>query len=112
MLRWDMPENISTERPEWNEENVTKVIADLYREAETDEDLHKRLMTHPFEVLSSRIDVPEGFRGGIFAREKGKKTMALYVPPFGTHNEVLPEGTAEAESQSNYEILCTVHPPW
>ncbi len=107
-----MPEITPSERLEWNEENLTKVIADLYREVETDEALHKRLMSHPFEVLSSRIDVSEEYRGGIFTREKGKKTMALYVPPFGTPSGVLPEGTAESEPQDNYEILCTIRPPW
>ena len=107
-----MPENTPSERPEWNEENLTKAIADLYREAETDEALHQRLMAEPFETLKSRINVPEEYRGGIFAREKGKKTMALYVPPFGAGGQALPEGTTEAEPQTDYEILCTVYPPW
>lgn len=107
-----MPENNPSELPEWNEENLTKAISDLYREAQTDEALHRRLMTTPFEVLNSRINVPEEYRGGIFVREKGKKTMALYVPPFGAQNDALPEGTTEAEPQTDYEILCTMHPPW
>lgn len=107
-----MPENIPSELPDWGEENVTKVIADLYREAQADEALHKRLMSHPFEVLNSRINVPEEFRGGIFARERGKETMALYVPAFGAQSETLPEGTTADEPQTDYDILCTVHPPW
>ena len=107
-----MPLDTPGELPEWNEENLDLVVSVLYREVETDQALHRRLMSNPFEVLSERIKVPEDFAGGIFTVEKGRQSMALYVPAFGTQSEALPEGTTEAEPQGDYDILCTTKPPW
>ena len=106
-----MPDN-PAELLEWNEENLSKVTTDLYKEAETDQALRDQLMANPFQVLSSRINVPEGYSGGIFAREKGQPTMMLYVPSFGATRAVLPEGTTEAEPPPDYEIVCTMGTLW
>lgn len=97
---------------EWNEENFARVVGDLFREAETDASLHQRLLTEPFEVFSTRIAIPEEYRGGFFAREKGRKALIIYVPSRERTAEALPEGTTDAESQSSYEILCTIGPIW
>ena len=97
---------------EWNEENLTKVVADLYREAETNQELHGQLLANPFETLSSRIRVPDDYRGGIFAREKNLNVLMLHVPSYGATTEALPAGTTQAEPQQDFEILCTVYTQW
>ena len=107
-----MPNNSPSDRLEWNEENLSKVIADLYAEAETDQALHDQLLADPFEVLDGRIIVPDDYRGGIFARERNKKTLALYVPETGRTRASLPEGTTDAVPQLDYEILCTLPTEW
>lgn len=101
-----------SERLEWNEENFAQVVADLYREAETDQALHERLLANPYEVLSGRITVPESYRGGMFAREKGQDIMMLYVPAFGVARAALPEGTSDSEAKPDFEPICTVETLW
>jgi len=108
-----MPTNDSPELLEWNEANLEQVTSELYRQIETDEALRGRLMNEPFEVLRSRIAIPESYRGGVFLSEKGHDTMMLYVPPRGaTASEALPEGTSEASPQPGYQLLCTPDEPW
>ncbi len=101
-----------SERLEWNEENFKAVLADLYREIETDESLRQRMLADPFAVLSERLLVPETYRGGIFAREKGLQTLMLYLPAPGTTRRANPEGTTEIEPQEDYDPLCTAWPIW
>ncbi len=96
---------------EWSEENLSKAISDLYKDAESDPALHGRLLSDPFGALSSRINIPEEYRGGTFAREKNLKTILLYVPASGVKSEAMPEGTAE-EQQADYEITCTTITQW
>ena len=100
------------EKLEWNEENLSRVVSDLYKEAETDQALHDQLLADPFAVLNTRINVPDDYRGGVFSREKNKKATILYVPDYGVAREALPEGTREAEPPPDYEILCTVPTQW
>ena len=97
---------------EWNLENFTKVLADIYREIETDDALRQRLLSDAFSVLSERIAVSEEWRGGIFAREKGKKTLMLYPPAAGATRQALPEGTTEAQTQKDYDPICSSWPVW
>ena len=106
-----MPDE-SPEKLEWNEENFAKVTSDLYKEVETNHTLRGQLMANPFAALSSRIAVPESYRGGVFAREKGQQTLMLYVPAPGASRVALPEGTSDAQSAPDYEILCTVGTLW
>ena len=108
-----MPDNNPQELPEWNEANLEQVISNLYREIETDQGLRQRLMNEPFEALSSRIAIPESYRGGIFLSEKGRDAMMLYVPAAGAATtEALAEGTSEESPQKNYQVLCTPWIPW
>lgn len=108
-----MPTNDSPERLDWDETNLERVISDLYREIENDENLRQRLMSAPFEVLSERISVPESYRGRIFVSEKGQDAMMLYPPARNVAaREALPEGTSEAPAQQNFELLCTTILPW
>lgn len=106
-----MPNNPS-ERLEWNEENFAKVLAEIYREAETNEALRNQLLANPFETLNSRVKVPESYQGGIFAREKGQPNMMLHVPTFGVAREAMPEGTSDAEPQPDYLPICTSMTIW
>ena len=107
-----MPNPDSPERVEWNEENLSKVVAQLYREAESNEALHRQLMNDPYSVLNRRIEVPEGYQGGIFARERSQRAMVMYVPAYGAAREELPEGTTAIDQPPDYDIVCTVRPPW
>ena len=108
-----MPTNNPTNQLNWNEENLQRTVSDLYREVETDEGLRQRLLADPFEVLSSRIAIPESYRGGILLTEKSRDSMVLYVPAFGAQSSVaLPEGTSEASTPKEYQILCTLDPEW
>ena len=108
-----MPTNNLTNPLDWNEENMERVVSDLYRETESDESLRQRLLTEPFEVLSSRIAIPESYRGGILLAQKGQDTMVLYVPATNAeHTEVAAEGTSEETPQKSYQMLCTVDPQW
>ena len=100
------------ERLDWNEENLTTVLADLYQAAEADEGLYQRLLSSPFDVLNERIEVPEAYRGGIFAREKGMKVMMLYPPARDVTRQALPEGTTEAEPQKDFDPICTEITIW
>ena len=107
-----MPDADPAERLEWNEENFSKVVADLYREAQSDQTLHSRLMTDPYQTLNSRIQVPEEFQGGVFAKSRSKPGITLHVPEYGeTIGEALPEGTSETEPKPLYEVTCTSPPP-
>ncbi len=100
------------ERLEWNEENLSQVVTGLYRQAETDQELHAQLMANPYDVLNTRIVVPPECAGGIFAREKNQKTLMLFVPPHGAAQRTLPAGTSEAEAPRDYELLCTTDTLW
>ena len=97
---------------EWNEENLSTALTELYREIESNETLRRQFLTDPFTVLSGLIAVPEEYRGGLFAREKGKKVMMLYPPAIGATREVLPTGTTQAEVQPDYDPICTVITIW
>lgn len=107
-----MPNENPSERLEWSEENLSQVVAAIYQAAQTDQSLHARLLANPFEVLNSRIVVPDDYRAGIFARERGQETMMLWVSPFGVTKETLPDGTAAEGEKPEYERLCTMLPPW
>ena len=108
-----MPTNNPTNQLNWNEENLQRVVSDLYNEVQTDDGLRQRLLADPFEVLSSRIAIPESYRGGILLTEKGRDSMVLYVPAPATQSSVaLPEGTSEASPSKDYQILCTFDPEW
>ena len=108
-----MPTNNSTNPLDWNEENLEQVVSKLYQEIGSDEGLRQRLMTNPFEVLSSRITVPESYRDGILLAPKGQDTMVLYVPaPNAVHAEAMAEGTSEETPQKSYQMLCTIDPVW
>ena len=108
-----MPTNNPTNPLEWNAENMEQVGSDLYREIESDESLRQRLLTDPFEVLSSRIAIPESYRDGILLTPKGQDTMVLYVPPANAgRTDAAVEGTSEETPQKSYQMLCTVIPQW
>ncbi len=108
-----MPTNNITNPLDWNEENLERVVTDLYREIESNEGLRQRLLADPFEVLSSRIAIPESYRGGILLTPKGQDTMVFYVPPANAgRTEAAVEGTAEETPQKSYQMLCTVGTSW
>lgn len=108
-----MPTNNPTNQLEWSDENLERVISDLYREIESDEELRQRLLTEPFDVLSSKIAIPESYRGGILLAPKGQDTMVLYVPAVDARRpDAVVEGTTEEMPQKDYQVLCTEIPPW
>ncbi len=108
-----MPTNDPINQLDWNEENLQRTVSDLYREAESDEGLRQRLLADPFGVLSSRIAIPESYRGGILLTEKGRDSIVLYVPaPTPQSSATLPEGTSEVSPAKDYQILCTFDPEW
>ena len=104
--------NDPAQRLEWNEENFSKVIADLYREAASDPNLHRELLANPYELVNQRIIVPENYQGGILAREMNRDLIMLYVPPYEAAQETLPEGTTQAQPRPDYEPICTVFTEW
>ena len=107
-----MPNDPSV-RLEWNEENFSRVLSNIYREAETNAVLRSQLLANPFEILTSRIDVPETYEDGIFAREKAKPIIMLYVPPAsGSAGEAMPQGTSDAVPQPDYAPICTTATIW
>ncbi len=108
-----MPTDNPTNPLDWNEENLERVVTDLYREIETDDGLRQRLLTDPFDALSSRIAIPESYRGGILLTPKGQDTMVLYVPAVNAgRTEAAVEGTSEETPQKTYQMLCTELPLW
>ena len=104
----DAPSNLL----EWNEENFASVVSAIYRDAETDQSLHDKLMSDPFAVLSTRINVPEDCRGGIFARTRNQQMIVLFVPSYGVARAEMPQGTTEAEEQPDFEVVCTTSTIW
>lgn len=97
---------------DWNEDNLSNVLSELYQEVASNEDLRRELMANPFEVLRRRVNVPESYRGGIFVREKNQRAMVLHIPVSegSASRESLPEGTV-ADSP-DYEIVCTTITEW
>ena len=106
-----MPTNNPTNQLDWSEENMERVVSNLYREIEKDQGLRQRLLTDPFQVLSSRIAIPESYRGGILSAPKGRDTMVLYVPDENVGHTVA-AGTTEETPQKSYQMLCTDGPTW
>ncbi len=108
-----MPTNNPINQLDWNEENLQRTVSDLYNALQTDDGLRQRLLADPFGVLSSRIAIPESYRGSILLTEKGRDSMVLYVPGSNARSSaVLPEGTSEASTPKDYQVLCTLDPVW
>ena len=107
-----MPTNVPSTLPEWSEENLDSVLANIFREMESDDALRSQLMADPFGALCTRIQVPEEYRGGIFAKDKNRKGLMIYIPERGAERQALPAGTAEAETQPTFQVLCTSDPVW
>ena len=101
----------SSALPEWNEENLTAVLGEIFQQMESDPSLLQQLLGDPFELLSTRIAIPDEYRGGIFARENGKKSLLIHVPTSRVAARELPEGTIDATLPPAFEPLCTL-PVW
>ena len=100
-----MPSEQTDQHLDWTEENLERVINQIYAQAASDKAFHDKLMADPYEVLNGRIKVPDEYGKRIFAREKNKKMLLLNVPAYET-TTVDPA----VQAAPNYEVICTVLP--
>lgn len=106
-----MPDESSSDLLQWNEENLSMVLGEIFRQSEADPSVRRQLLDDPFELLKTRIAIPEDYRGGLFARENGKKSLLIHVPTSAVSARALPEGTVDATTPSAFEPLCSL-PIW
>ena len=103
-----MPTEDNIEQLEWSEENLSRVISEIYAKAVSDKTFHDELMADPYAVLNARIKVPDEYTGRVFAREAKKRMLILNVPPYVEQGESRTTALPEAD----YQIICTIFPPW
>jgi hypothetical protein len=105
-----MPDDNSSDKPEWSAENLTQVLSDLYEKAVSDRELRDRLMSDPQAVLEGLIEIPDEYRGKIVAQDRTAKILVLNVPPFDGATESI-EGTSAAGTIPDY-LICTTDTEW
>jgi hypothetical protein len=104
-----MPDQESPEQVDWSEENLSKVISDIYARAATDPAYYNQLMAQPYDVLNQKIKVPDHYKGHVYAKPKNSGAFIMHLPVSP------PPDAATGSSEippAEYQIICTSVPPW
>ena len=108
-----MPNLDQSEPVEWSEANLSKVISDIYSQAASDPAFYDRLMAQPYEVLNSKINVPDHYKGQVYARPKKSGAFIMNVPtPPAAEDAATASARTSEIPPADYQILCTSWPPW
>jgi hypothetical protein len=104
-----MPNENATEQLDWSEENLSRVVSEIYARAATDRGFYDQLMAQPYDVLNEKIKVPDHYKGHVYAKPKSSGAFIMHIP-FAAPGDVSP-ATSEIPP-ADYQILCTPFPPW